>query len=264
MVHLSLSLDYQPAQSMNVAEVDLTCRAFDIVGRGCHLALGFGVDPITDDYKIVMISNSQTDPLVYSPKADTWSLINSPTVPLKNVMSRACLVDETLYWVVEFKQTGICIMTFNLSTHVCGTIEFHGPRCETRKLMVVKDSLAVLYTTSSNYWIWVRRERNNSTCWSKVVRSITWSFDQRVGRVLELTDGDFLLHKYELGLTVYNPERGDSPFPSSYISDIIDMETYAESLALLDRGVVCKGNQQSCDIEAKTNGRNRKRKIHKY
>nr|XP_043633542.1 F-box/kelch-repeat protein At3g23880-like [Erigeron canadensis] len=274
-----LSLDYQTALSMDVAERDLPSKDFEVVGS-CNgilcvvdkqkiftlwnpsirrkltiplpqrytadtrdlRALGFGVDPITDDYKIVMISYSQTDPSVYSMKTNTWSIIDSPTMPLKKVMSRACLVNGTLYWVVECTTTEICIMTFDLSINVCGKIEFPEPWDATTKLMIIKDSLAVLYTECLNEWIWVIEERNNSASWSRVVSSPTCSFYEPVGRVLQLSNGDFLLHKYNLGLTVCNPVRGESSFPCSYISDIIDMEIYAESLVLLDRGVVCRFN----------------------
>nr|XP_043613721.1 F-box/kelch-repeat protein At3g23880-like [Erigeron canadensis] len=300
-----LSLDYRTAdQSTNVAKLDLpTPIDFEIVGscngvfcvvdkekkfslwnpsigrkltipvplnyieKGHDLALGFGVDPVTDDYKIVIISYLKTDPLVYSMKTDTWSLINSPTMMLKNVLSRrACLVNGTLYWVIKRNPNGICIMTFDLSTYVCGTVEFPEPWCDRRKLMmVVKDSLALVYRKSWNDWIWVRRHGNNNIAFRSMVFRLL--IDQRVGGVLGLTDGDFLLQKYKLGLSVYNAERGkESPFPAPcYISEgIIDMETYAESLVLLDRGVVAKGNQQSCDVEAKTNGKKRRRPMSQF
>nr|XP_043633386.1 F-box/kelch-repeat protein At3g23880-like [Erigeron canadensis] len=286
---------------MDVAEDDLPSRGFEVVGscngilcvvdkdmvfslwnptirrkltipvppyyirdRRDWLGLGFGVDPITDDYKIVMISYSKTDPLVYSMKAGTWSLINSPTMPLKKVISRACLVNGTLYWVVERNPTGICIMTFDLSTNNCGSIELPRPCYAIRRMpIVIKDSLAVFYTSWSNEWIWVRRERNNSSAWSMLVRSSTFLVSNpKVGRVLQLTNGDFLLLERKWGLTIYNAERGKSRFASK--ADIIDMESYAESLVLLDRGVICKETRQSCDVEAKANRRRRKLMMYRF
>ncbi|CAI9285752.1 unnamed protein product [Lactuca saligna] len=72
--------------------------------------IGFGFDSITDDYKIVSISNPEYGgnagtSFVYSIKTSSWCEIASPTPFIGDMMtSKACFVNGTLHWLFHDAQ----------------------------------------------------------------------------------------------------------------------------------------------------------------
>nr|KAJ0204597.1 hypothetical protein LSAT_V11C500260670 [Lactuca sativa] len=62
--------------------------------EGFGIALGFGFDPISDDYKIVQISYAKESSYFYALKMDTWCAIASPTPLISKVLSgKSCFVN---------------------------------------------------------------------------------------------------------------------------------------------------------------------------
>ncbi|XP_076922549.1 putative F-box protein At1g47790 [Bidens hawaiensis] len=126
-------------------------------------AIGFGFDPITDDYKIVSVSYNkhalgENNALLYSLKTDSWRAIPSPSTRFYNVMTQACLFNGILHWVVEGFLTEPSpegptrfILTFNLSSHVFGHIVLP-KRWKIRQLITIHGRLAVVYWIGVGKW----------------------------------------------------------------------------------------------------------------
>lgn len=102
-----------------------------------YVVVGFGFDPIMDDYKIVRISYVEyedivEDSFVYSLKTRAWSAIASPPTPFELVKSQACFVN---HWVVQLIPNLFYhyTLTFNLTSHVFGKIMLRQPSWFTSK-----------------------------------------------------------------------------------------------------------------------------------
>ena len=68
-----------------------------------------------------------------------------------------------MHWVVRCVTNNIghyYILTFNLSTHIFGTIS-PKPNWLNNRLTLIKDSLAVLSDNGYKIWVWIRREEND-------------------------------------------------------------------------------------------------------
>lgn len=183
--------------------------------------VGFGFDPITNDYKMVCTSYSDyrldaTKSYLYSMKTTSWSEIASPTTQISKMKSyQACFVNGTLHWVVRYHNNrDLVIMTFHLSTHVFGTIALPEPRWYTRNLTIINGSLAVTSRYNCRYYsdfertcTWVRSEYDNVATWSIVYDLQTTD----LSRLIKFRD------------TCYKME----------------IEAYVESLELLDKGTLC-------------------------
>ncbi|KAL7602619.1 putative F-box protein At3g16210 [Lactuca sativa] len=213
---------------------------------------GFGFDPITNDYKIVSIHNRSS--FVYAMKTGTWCAVASPTPLFHEVLSNACFVNGALHWVVEvepyFSQSNgivdICyILTFDLSTHVFGTIALLDTSWETRELTTIQGSLAVISycmdyrEDDDESWIWMRRVDS----WSLVFKLKTNQVQGRIYRVLQLTNnGDLLFNIFFEGFHVCKPniETRSRLVDFSAVSCIDDIVVCVESLQLLDMGTACE------------------------
>ncbi|GJR95456.1 F-box/kelch-repeat protein-like protein [Tanacetum coccineum] len=194
-------------------------------------ALGFGFDPITDDYKIVSIpikpsKGYANDSFLYTLKTNSWNEITS-FLPTKfsylKVKSSALFVNGTLHWLVEYRIDKHHILTFNLSTHMFDKIRLPQPGCAIIQLTIIKGSLAVISNDGNDTIIWVRNECNNVASWSEplILPSLR-------------VEGENILNEDFEG---YNPETGVrsrlvSCLDSSYI---IEMDMCVESLELLDK-----------------------------
>ncbi|CAI9295087.1 unnamed protein product [Lactuca saligna] len=72
--------------------------------RSSELALrgiGFGFDPISDDYKIVWISYEKDTSFVYAVKTGTWCEIASPKPEFTYVRREAFLFKGVLHWELD-------------------------------------------------------------------------------------------------------------------------------------------------------------------
>ncbi|KAL7602618.1 hypothetical protein Lser_V15G23746 [Lactuca serriola] len=212
--------------------------------------IGFGFDPITDDYKIVSIPKyygggrgrgiTQSS-FVYTMKKGCWCEIGFPSSSSSSaygVLSFTCFVNGALHWVVvkdyltdSNDDVGRYILTFDLSTHVFGMISLPEPNWETRHVTTIQDSLAVISWKHDQSWIWIRREAS----WS-----VVYKFVEGVMGVLQLSNNyDLLVRTYGKTLQIYNSKTGARSelvgFNDVFYRD--DIVLCVESLQLLDTGI---------------------------
>nr|XP_043626191.1 F-box/kelch-repeat protein At3g06240-like [Erigeron canadensis] len=98
--------------------------------RSSNMTVGFGFDPIANDYKTMTIHYGATlRPYIYSLKSGSWSPIAPPAGMFHHLRCNSYLIDTTLYWVAsESPNKPRCIiMTFDLSTHVFGSFSMPNP-----------------------------------------------------------------------------------------------------------------------------------------
>ncbi|CAH1426662.1 unnamed protein product [Lactuca virosa] len=172
-------------------------RRTPVPWRGLGDGLGFGFDPISDDYKIVQISYSRESSFFYAIKIGTWCPITSPTPLISKVLLGSCFVNGALHWVVDSYHTEShdsdlpCILTFNLSTHVFGMIPLPEPFWTARGITTLQGSLAVISGNNDDSWIWVRRDDS----WSVIFKSKANQFKggSVMGVLQPATNGDLLL-----------------------------------------------------------------------
>ncbi|GKC16542.1 F-box/kelch-repeat protein-like protein [Tanacetum coccineum] len=220
-----------------------------------RIATGFGFDPVTNDYKIVMIygENGSYSSFVYSIKKLRWYVISFPiTTPLNYTSPLGCFVNGVLHWLAIEKINGIIghryILTFNISTHAYGMIELspEWPIHETRPFTIINGSLALRSSKDENATIWVRTTEHNDTgSWFVYFQGKLAELG--LGRVIQLTsNGDLFLSYFAKGrFQVYNRETNmQSRLVEFNDSSIIgDVEMYVESLELLERGDPYKEDQ---------------------
>ncbi|CAI9265492.1 unnamed protein product [Lactuca saligna] len=210
--------------------------------------IGFGFDPITDDYKIVSIPrygghsrrNAQSSFVYAMKRGANWRKIAFPTSSSSyRVLPSACFVNGALHWVVVERESNnvrrFYILTFDLSTDAFGMISLPEPSWGTIRVTTIQGSLAVISTKGDKCWIWIRRDAS----WS-VVYKLKKTKVGNVMEVLQLNNNfDLLLRTYSAKLHVYNPKTGAGSRlvdfkPASYIDDIV---LFVESLQLLDKGI---------------------------
>ncbi|CAI9285588.1 unnamed protein product [Lactuca saligna] len=182
---------------------------------------GFGFDPITNDYKIVSIHNRSS--FVYAMKTEV-----EPYFSQSNGIVDICY-----------------ILTFDLSTHVFGTIALLDTSWETRELTTIQGSLAVISycmdyrEDDDESWIWMRRVDS----WSLVFKLKTNQVQGRIYRVLQLTNnGDLLFNTFFVGFHVCKPNIGTRSrlVDFSAVSCMDDIVVCVESLQLLDMVTACE------------------------
>lgn len=208
--------------------------------RSFHVSVGFGFDPITNDYKIVAILHEQhvKKSLVCSMKTGTWCEIAFPITLFDCMCPRACFVNGVLHWVVSCLSDDDIepppyIITFNVSTNVFGKISLPEPSWKRGHLTVISGSLAAIANEYHNHTIHVRKEYNNAAYWSLVFQ--LRDFPKVVGNISQLTiTGDLLLYVEE-GYKAYNLETGVCSMVAKFNASCgVDMIIYGESLELLD------------------------------
>ncbi|XP_076883321.1 F-box/kelch-repeat protein At3g06240-like [Bidens hawaiensis] len=202
-------------------------------------ALGFGFDPVVDDYKILMRARCNTEEntfLVYTLKTDTWREIASrPVTPINHIKSCQCLFNGVLYWALKWYppideefRFYYYILTFDLSSEVFSTIEVPEPSWETNQLAIINGSLAAAISSKHDdvCRVWVRRNDTN-----------TWSVAFKLNNNKHEL-GDFLLNHFPIGAVVYKP--GTRRFAGLCGScGVFIMIPCVESLQLLDIGTSC-------------------------
>ncbi|GKC24521.1 F-box/kelch-repeat protein-like protein [Tanacetum coccineum] len=216
-----------------------------------NVVFGFGYDRIAHDYNIVGISYSSDKGIarndssfIYSMKTDSWSMIAPPTSLFTKVSSNACFLNENLHWVVFSATDSNFIMTFSLATRVFGTIQL--PKnwrqeggCQ---LTIINGSLAVICRTwVINYdtIIWLMREYNNVESWFIFFQLQTKDYDDI--NVLQPIANDNLVIYDKSNERIYDDKKKSFTEIQKFIPNLgeVEMETYVESLELLDRGIPC-------------------------
>ncbi|CAI9295088.1 unnamed protein product [Lactuca saligna] len=127
--------------------------------------IGFGFDPISDDYKIVWISYEKDSSFVYAVKTGTWCEVASPKPEFTSVLYETFLFNGVLHWEVtrdHIKSQDIYppsyILTFDLSAHVFGMIPLPGPTWDwlTTGITTIQDSLALISYRMDVDHTWIR------------------------------------------------------------------------------------------------------------
>lgn len=129
------------------------------------IAAGLGLDPITNDYKIVSISDLKNkrnakNSFVYSVKTRSWYPIAHPATPFYNIRSTACSVNGALHWVAYSRISGSLdhyIMTFNLSTHVFSRSLLPKLSCEIKRVTILNNCLFVISRNGDDFCASVER-----------------------------------------------------------------------------------------------------------
>ncbi|GJV73180.1 F-box/kelch-repeat protein-like protein [Tanacetum coccineum] len=218
-------------------------RAYE---KDCEASLGFGFDPIANDYNIVGIFYDGTvhTSFIYSLKTNSWSEIDFPTRPNFSVMPRAILFNGALHWVAT-ETSNIrerMILNFNLSSKVFGTISLPKPSLRAEELTILNGCLGLISKERFTTWIWVMREYDNVASWS-LVHELDMKRFNRVTVIKALSNGGLLfgISKLTNWYTVYYPETRvlSEPLKFKGTCMMLDMEMYVESLELLDKGTPC-------------------------
>ncbi|CAH1449952.1 unnamed protein product [Lactuca virosa] len=230
-------------RKLNVPEFPRRSESFSLQG------IGFGFDPISDDYKIVRISNVKNHSFVYVVKSGTWCEIASPNHAnqILSVRYDALFFNGVLHWVIyvchtEPKDIYIRrILTFDLSTHVFGMIPLPTSNRHwiTTGLTTIQGSLALISYNDEFKESWIRVWRDDS--WSVVFKINT--DELYVVGALELhpqatNNGDLLLNTYSHRLHVYNLKTGVSSRVGEFNAALSLCYFYqcVETLHLLDMG----------------------------
>ena len=207
--------------------------------------IGFGFDPISDDYKVVQISYVKgNNSFVYAVKSGTWCEIASPKHQNQIQIFRydSFFFNGVLHWVTYINQREkknaciSCILTFNLSTHVFDMIPVPMSirNWTTSGLTTIQGSLALI---SCNDEI--------SESWIRVWRDASWSVGFKLKTdqlfilgVLELHPQALLLNTFSHGLHVYNLKTGVSSRVGDFnaASSLRNFYQCVETLHLLDMG----------------------------
>ncbi|XP_076909078.1 F-box/kelch-repeat protein At3g06240-like [Bidens hawaiensis] len=210
-----------------------------------NLKLGFGFDPIANDYNIVAITYNN-NAFMYSLKTDSWSAIPPPSARISNTYNvktvvSACFFNGILHWAGKGNITACegwtnFILTFNLSSHVFGYIWLPEYRV-IEQVTAINGCLAVVYSAydpfmkKSYSWIQVMKEYGNIESWSIVFKL------EKIYRMTvfqPMINGD-ILATHGLWSRVYNTR---TKFTKSLEFGPgcckVEMQTYVESLELAD------------------------------
>nr|XP_043624580.1 F-box/kelch-repeat protein At3g06240-like [Erigeron canadensis] len=233
--------------------------------RSSNMTVGFGFDRIANDYKIMTIHYGDTlRPYIYTRMTATWTPIAPPAGMFYHLRCNSYLIDATLYWVASDSPNipRCIIMTFDLTSHVFGTIPLPEPSFDLsshvfstiplpepcwafEQLGEFNGALAVMCTKGKDPWIWVKKtESNHVSSWSVFLKLESPQFI--VGQLLQPTfNGDLLIHTYpdfqsDGDDRVYNTRTGGlSRLLRFIVYCNIRMNTYVESIELLDKGTPC-------------------------
>ncbi|KAL4554338.1 hypothetical protein LXL04_039559 [Taraxacum kok-saghyz] len=218
-------------------------------------AFGFGFDPISEDYKIIMISYARDTSLFYEVKTGAWCEIASPKPRCLDVSPCTCSLEGVWHWPVRYRieseemRLTCSILTFNLSTHVFGMIPLPTPASDwmTTGLTTIQGSLALIsyHMKFDDTWIRVRRDSS----WSVVFKLNTVKLFIEGAFQLQLrpnNNGDLLLiiaGQFSQEVHVYNPKTGELSKVVDFdvASGLINFHQCIETLHLLDMGeTLCK------------------------
>ncbi|XP_071715204.1 uncharacterized protein [Rutidosis leptorrhynchoides] len=177
-------------------------------------------------------------------KRGSWILITSPDFWFDFLALQSLYLSGTLYWFVSGCVTELStemtnyIVTFNLSTHVFGKILLPKHSSMAKRITIYNGSLAFVSNNRCKNltFIWVMREYNNVASWSLIHRLKP----EHVYQCLQpIANGDILFYSVTW-YQVYHHKTGmfSKVFKLGRCYRL-RMETYMESLELLDTGSPC-------------------------
>ncbi|XP_059663287.1 F-box/kelch-repeat protein At3g06240-like [Cornus florida] len=218
------------------------------------LALGFGFDCRTNDYKVVRVVfpefgevSSHCEVELYSLKQGSWRSISSTTRPRYRInytsSATQAFFNGAVHWIGGgYRDYPPLIFSFDMSTE-----EFHEMKLPTSlvcagvldlNIAVIKESLSVFQyhrTTTRQVSIWVMKEYRVSESWAQL---FTVDLDRgygkiigfrRNGEVLLPSNGDMLSVDLQAQQSTFCGIRGVAK--SFYVGN------YTESLVLLNKGI---------------------------
>ncbi|XP_076909128.1 F-box/kelch-repeat protein At2g43445-like [Bidens hawaiensis] len=199
-------------------------------------ALGFGFDPITDDYNIVAICYN----IVAIPSPST------PLIYYTYLTRKACFFHGKLHWLVHGYSTthggpSNYILTFSLSSRVFGYILL--PKSwKVEQVTTINGCLAVVHTEYNNFlkddysWIRVMKEYGNIESLSPLSKVKRDSY-RRMTVFQPIINGDILAYFRAKGSKVYLYKQTNVTNHLEFGTDCckLQMDTYVESLELVDR-----------------------------
>ncbi|KAL7605541.1 hypothetical protein Lser_V15G20563 [Lactuca serriola] len=243
--------------------------------RTCYseVEIGFGFDPVIDDYKIVCMPESNGKKagrsFVYALKTNIWRRIASPTPLFSYVMTKPCFFNGVLYWLGHYDLTRTYyLLTFDLSTHVFGsialpfkTVLFVAPTPIQGSIAVVSSvaaptpiqgSIAVVSSVAAPTpiqgsipfanQIWLMKDAS----WSAFLNFKKDQVRAHLSSVLQLsTSDDLVFYSFCNRFQVYNLKIGEFSRlvnfnRASFVFDVIEC---LESLQLLGMRIACEGNK---------------------
>ncbi|XP_071688056.1 F-box/kelch-repeat protein At3g23880-like [Rutidosis leptorrhynchoides] len=226
------------------------------------VALGFGYDKVTDDYKVVRLAYNyhysprpQVD--IYGVKTAIWRAIPFPSDFLciyfkgSPVYLNGCVYWIMYRWVSHGWHiiTQCSIMKFDVSAEMFEEIQLPEPLDDespinlelelfNERLIVIKPMRLQLHSRgASKYNMWALNNYENQNSWEEICKISYGRID--LGRVLRIRDNGELIMGARYGKTKIrdrNVGYYDSECRGFIMEDSIYIDKYQESLALLDVG----------------------------
>uniref|UniRef100_A0A5B6YYZ6 F-box domain-containing protein n=1 Tax=Davidia involucrata TaxID=16924 RepID=A0A5B6YYZ6_DAVIN len=241
--------------------VTLPKPGFTFVPQGACL-LGFGFDPLSNDYKVVRIVyqpenyNFRVPPNVelYTLSSGTWRSICADALPyvVYNFFPLSAFVNGAVHWVAS----SLCslIVAFDMGTEVFRELPLPDGVANTDVLKlsitVLGTSLAVIQYEKiwqSDYcWVWVMKEYGVVKSWTKL---LTIDMREGIRQVVGFRkNNEVLLSARVRGLVSYDPKMEQIEYLGIHGSNrSFYADAYVESLVLLkgENGVL--GQANSCN-----------------
>lgn len=234
--------------------------------RTCYseVEIGFGFDPVIDDYKIVCIPERNRKKagrsFVYALKTNTWCRIASATPLFSSVMTKPCFFNGVLYWLGYYDLTRTYyLLTFDLSTHVFGSIALPFKTVLSVAPTPIQGSIAAVSSRAAPTpiqgsipslssladfanQIWLMKDAS----WSAFLNFKKDQVRAHLSSVLQLsTSDDLVFYSFCNGFQVYNLKIGEFSRLVNFngASFVFDVIQCLESLQLLGMGTACEGNK---------------------
>ncbi|KAF7806752.1 F-box/kelch-repeat protein [Senna tora] len=142
-----------------------------------YVIFGFGIDPVTGDFKVVRFGNlafegrEQPPVEVYNLSTDSWKIINA-IVPAFRLCYPKCrtYLNGVYHWLTDDNNDKY-ILCFDFGSEVFGKIQMPPVMgyCETN-VAVIDEKLACVatfYMVTHRFEIWVMNEYGNESSWSR-------------------------------------------------------------------------------------------------
>lgn len=210
-------------------------------------SLGFGVDPVTNDYKVVRVVNLKDGGClveIFRLSSNSWENDSDGTVAKFDFLKpEQAFLDGMVYWIGRSYKFGNKIVSFDLSTERFEEMELpeslasKSTSLYNASVDIYMGSLAVVVAAKSEYCIWILKEKES---WEKQVcfgfhMNHGWPFGFR-------GNGDIQFMKTFGRWDSFNPTHlkskflGVRPFTNSYLLRSLYGTPYVESLVFVDEG----------------------------
>ncbi|KNA04839.1 hypothetical protein SOVF_195970 [Spinacia oleracea] len=149
-----------------------------------HVYLGFGYDPVSEDYKCVKIFLRKSDAevgsfksqvMVYSLREDTWKR-GAHDVPyyFYGHFGYSVMLHGIMHWSIEGDhRVPLPMVGFNLFDETFSSVSlpnYHTDICVRAHIGVVDDCLCVMLNHYCYCEVWVMKEYGEATSWTKLCR----------------------------------------------------------------------------------------------